>query len=252
MAQPYPDAHVCTSYGELLGRGDVDAVYIPLVNSLHLEWSTRALEAGKHVLCEKPLAMDAREAEAMAAAARGANRLLMEAFMYRLHPEMRTFVESLSEPMHVQASFGFNLTDMANYRLRAELGGGALLDVGCYAVNVSRWILGEPVGVYARAHLRDGVDMTTAGLLEFPGGGTAAIWSSFESPEEQQLRVVSKGEVHVRPRPFTSRHDPFDPYQLMVEGFGDSVLLGAPPPIPIEDSIANMRVLDRIREAASS
>lgn len=250
MLSAYPDALVCGSYHELLEQKDVDAVYIPLVNSLHLEWSVRALSAGKHVLCEKPLAINAREAETMAAAAKRSDRLLMEAFMYRMHPDMRLFMESVRDPIHVQASFGFNLKDQANYRLRAELGGGALLDVGCYVVSVARWVLGEPVNVYGRARMEGGVDMTVAALLEFGGGRTASVWASFESPEEQHLRVIAKDGVHERLRPFTSRHDPWDPYQVMVESFGDSVLLGAPLAIPIEDSIANMRVLDRIREAA--
>lgn len=252
MLSPYPDARVTSSYHELLEHEDVDAVYIPLVNSMHLEWSVRALSAGKHVLCEKPIAMNAREAEKMAAAAKRSGKILMEAFMYRFHPDMKAFIGSVDEPLHVQASFGFNLTDKANFRLRAELGGGALLDVGCYVVSVSRWILGEPVNVFARAHTEAGVDMTVTALLEFAGGRTASLWASFESPEEQQLRIITRERELARPRPFTSRHDPWDPYQLMVESFGDSVLNNAPPAIPLEESIANMRVLDRIREAAGA
>lgn len=252
MLSPYPSARVCGSYNELLEQKNVDAVYIPLVNSLHHEWSVRALSAGKHVLCEKPLAMNAHEAETMAAAAKRSDRLLMEAFMYRMHPDLVMFIESVRDAIHVQASFGFNLKDQANYRLRAELGGGALLDVGCYVVSVARWILGEPVNVFSRAHVEGGVDMTVAALLEFAGGRTASVWASFESAEEQLLRVIAKDGVHDRLRPFTSRHDPWNPYQVMVESFADSILLGAPLGIPIEDSIANMRVLDRIREAAGA
>lgn len=251
MLYPYPEARACSTYEDLIADESVEAIYIPLVNSLHLEWSVRALEAGKHVLCEKPLAMNAHEAETMAGAAKRSGKLLMEAFMYRMHPDTSSFIKSIAEPIHVQASFGFNLHDLANYRLRAELGGGALLDVGCYAVNVSRWILGEPVDISARLHMNDAVDMTVSALLEFSEGRTASIWASFESPEEQQLRVIAKDIVHSRARPFTSRHDPWDPYQIMVESFGDSILDGRPQPIPIEDSIANMRVLDRIREVAT-
>lgn len=251
MLSPYPEARVCGSYEELLADEGVDAIYIPLVNSLHMEWSVRTLEAGKHVLCEKPLAMNAQEAQTMAAAAKRTNRLLMEAFMYRMHPDTSAFIKSIADPIHVQASFGFNLRDLANYRLRAELGGGALLDVGCYAVNVSRWILGEPVNVSARLHMHGGVDMTAAALLEFSEGRTASIWASFESTEEQQLRIIAKDAVHTRARPFTTRHESWDPYQLMVESFGDSILNGTPQAIALEDSIANMRVLDRIREVAA-
>jgi len=248
----YPGARVAESYEALLGDPEVDAVYIPLPNSLHSEWTLRALEAKKHVLCEKPLGVDAREAEEMAAAAERAGRHLMEAFMYRFHPAMRDFVESVREPLHVEASFGFQLKDRNDIRMQAALGGGALLDVGCYAVSVSRWILGEPRGVSARASLENGVDVTTTGLLSFQSGATASVWASFESPEEQELKVVTRREVLRRIRPFSSYRDPHDPYQLMVESFAESVLHDRPVEIPPAESIANMRVLDQIRAAARS
>lgn len=249
MLEPYPQARPLRDYDEVLRLPDVDAVYVPLVNSLHREWTERALAAGKHVLCEKPLAMNAPEAEAMSSAARSANRLLMEAFMYRFHPAIRAFVDGIAGAMHVQASFGFTIADPSNYRLMAELGGGALLDVGCYTVNVARWILGEPVEVLARSHTANGVDMTTAVLLGFDGGATASLWASFESPETQELAVVTRDGVLRKDRPFTTGCDPHDPYRLMVESFGDSILEGRPPAIPLSESIANMKVLDRIREA---
>ncbi len=236
----------------MLEDPEVDAVYIPLVNSLHREWTLRALRAGKHVLCEKPLAMDAREAQEMARAAEASRLKLMEAFMYRFHPAMRAFVDGVHDGMHVQASFGFTLKDSTNYRTQAELGGGALLDVGCYVVSVARWILGEPDDVVARARVRSGVDMSVAALLRFPDGATASLWASFESPEEQELTVVTPDRVHRRDSPFTAHHDPHDPYVLMVESFADSVLRDVPVAIPTSESIANMRVLDRIREASAT
>jgi D-xylose 1-dehydrogenase (NADP+, D-xylono-1,5-lactone-forming) len=242
-------ARICESYDALLADPSVDAVYIPLVNSLHREWTLRAFAAHKHVLCEKPLAMNAAEAEEMAAAATSASMHLMEAFMYRFHPRMRDFVDGLRDVLHVQASFGFSLEDRSNYRLRPELGGGALLDVGCYTVNVSRWILGEPHDVLARARSND-VDMTMSALLQFPGGATASLWASFESAEEQELTVVTAKGVHRLENPFTYTQE-VDQYQLMVESFADSVLQGRPVAIPPTESIANMRVLDRIREAAA-
>jgi len=204
------------------------------------------------VLCEKPLGVDAREAEEMAAAAERAGRHLMEAFMYRFHPAMRDFVESVREPIHLEASFGFQLKDRNDIRMQAALGGGALLDVGCYTVSVARWILGEPVGVFARAALENGVDVTTTSMLTFPGGATASLWASFESPEEQELKVVTRRDVLRCTRPFSSYRDPHDPYQLMVESFAESVLDDGPVEIPPAESIANMRVLDRMREAARS
>jgi xylose dehydrogenase (NAD/NADP) len=251
MAAPYPDLRVLDSYEALLADPTVDAVYIPLVNSVHKQWTLRALEAGKHVLCEKPLAMNAPEAEAMAAAAESSGRLLMEAFMYRFHPRVAALVESLRDPLYVQASFGFGLQDASNYRLQGELGGGALLDVGCYVVSVARWILGEPSHVLARSRVSGGVDMTTSALLQFDGGQTAAVWASFESPEEQELTVVTREGVNRLERPFTSR-DGADPYQVMVESFARSVMNGLPAAIPLSESIANMQVLDRVRAAAST
>jgi predicted dehydrogenase len=238
------------SYDAVLEDPEVDAVYIPLVNSEHREWSIKAMLAGKHVLCEKPLALDARDAELMASTAEDCGRRLMEAFMYRFNPAIREFVDGLREPLHVSASFGFMLSDGANYRMQAALGGGALLDVGCYTASVARWIMGEPVEVLARARPDSGVDMTVSALLGFEGGQTASLWASFESPEAQDLTVVAADGVHRRESPFTSR-DGADPYQLMVESFASSVLDDRPIAIPLSESIANMRVLDRIREAAA-
>ncbi len=243
-------AHVSESYEAVLADPEVDAVYIPLVNSVHKEWTLRAFAARKHVLCEKPLAMNAAEAEEMAAAATSAGRQLMEAFMYRFHPRMRAFIDDLRDPLHVQASFGFSLMDRSNYRMRPELGGGALLDVGCYTVNVARWILGEPEDVLARARVQ-GVDMTVAGLLQFSAGRTASLWASFESPEEQGLTVVTAKELHRLDTPFSYTGEA-DPYRLMVESFADSILEDRPVAIPPSESIANMRVIDRIREALKS
>jgi predicted dehydrogenase len=251
MAERFKGAQAADSYDALLADPAVDAVYIPLVNSDHKPWTLRALAAGKHVLCEKPLAMNAEEAEEMAAAAERSGKHLMEAFMYRFHPRPRVFIEQLHDPMYVQASFGFTLKNESDYRLQAELGGGALLDVGCYAVSVTRWVLGEPVQVLARSRMVRGVDMTTSALLQFAGGEIAAVWASFESPEEQELTVVAREGVHRLERPFNSL-DETNSYKLMVESFGDSVLHDRPVAIPLSESVANMKVLDRVREASAT
>jgi predicted dehydrogenase len=250
VAADYPVAQVAESYEALLADRRVDAVYIPLVNNVHREWTLRALAAGKHVLCEKPLAMNAVEAEEMAVAAQSSGKHLMEAFMYRFHPRTRRFVEALRDPQYVHASFGFTLTRIGDYRFQPELGGGALLDVGCYTVSVTRWVLGEPSIVFARSRV-DGVDMTTSALLQFDGGRTAAIFSSFEAPEVQEITVVTPGGVQRLEQPFNSREE-VDEYQLMVESFGESVLHDRPVAIPLSESIANMKVLDAIKEAAES
>jgi D-xylose 1-dehydrogenase (NADP+, D-xylono-1,5-lactone-forming) len=252
LATKHSVERVSATYEALLADPEVDAVYIPLHNSVHKAWTLRAAAAGKHVLCEKPLGMDAAEAEQMGEGTERAGVLLMEAFMYRFHPRPREFVAGLRDPMYVNATFGFTLDDPANFRLRKELGGGALLDVGCYTVSVARWILGEPVGVTASAHVADGpdgVDMTVSGLLRFAGGATASVWASFEGPEEQELTVVTKGGRERLERPFSSMEP--NPYQLMVESFGRSALGGYPVELPVSDSVANMRVLDSIAEAAA-
>ena len=176
--------------------------------------------------------------------------------MYRFHPRARAFVEGLrGRPiLHVHATFGFREEDHANYRMNRELGGGALLDVGCYTVNVARWLLGEPSSVVAQAHVDEQaqVDLSTSALIGFEGGATASVWCSFESSEEQRLIVITPEGTSALERPFSAWRDPDDPYQLMVESFADSVLNGTPVELPLEDTIANMRVLDRIRESATS
>ena len=250
MAAPYRGVKVTGSYEALLSDPDVEAVYLPLINSEHKSWTLRALQAGKHVLCEKPLAMNARDATEMAAAAEAAQRLLMEGYMYRFHPDMQAFVDDLIDPFHVRASFGFTVKDRANYRLVDRLGGGALLDVGCYTVSVARWILGEPTDLLAAARVVHGVDLTVDVLLQFAGGQTASLWASLESPEAQELTVITPSRVHRRERPFSAWHDPHDPYRLMIESFGDSVIENKPVAIPLTESIANLRVMDRIREVA--
>ena len=242
---------VHSDYAEVLADPDIDAVYLPLPNSLHLPWALRALPAGKHVLCEKPLALNAPEAEEMTEAARAARRLLMEAVMYRFHPRMQQLAASLAgaEIRHLYASFGFRIDAPRNYRLRPELGGGALMDVGFYVADVARWLVGEPERVEAVMR-RDRVDMSCSAVLGFPGGAQASLYASFESPEYEELVVVCSDRVMRVARPFTAWRDPHDPYRLMVEAFAGAARSGAPAPLPVQSSIANLRLLDRIRDAA--
>jgi xylose dehydrogenase (NAD/NADP) len=240
-------------YPALLADPDLDAVYLPLPNTLHRTWTLRALEAGKHVLCEKPLAMNLAEGQEMAAAARSSGRLLMEAFMYRFHPRMRELAASLrGTPIrHLSASFGFPIPPSDNYRLRPELGGGALYDTGCYVADAARWLLGEPERVAAVIR-SDAVDMSCSALLAFPGGAQASLYCSFESPEYQELIVVCEDRVVREERPFSRWRDPHDPYQIMVEEFAAAARSGGTSPLPLEDSLANLRLLDRIRAAAGA
>ncbi len=253
LAAKHQIARAYAAYEDVLADPAVDAVYIPLVNSLHATWSERALAAGKHVLCEKPLAMTAAEGERMANAATAAGRLLMEGLMYRFHPRLHGQMELARERRirHLSAWFGFRIDAPATYRLRPDLGGGALLDVGSYCLSACRWLLGEPAEVAAVARLgATGVDMTIGAALAFPAGQTAFAWGSFESPEHQALEIIFDDHTLRIEQPFTAWRDPDDPYQLMVEAFATAVIEGKPAPVPVADSIANLRLIDRVRAAA--
>jgi len=249
MAARHSITTVHDSYESLLADPDVDVVYIALVNSEHRNWTMHALAAGKHVLCEKPLALNARQAREMASAAMQSGRTLMEAFMYRFHPRMLELKETLDPPAFVHAAFSFPLTDPRNYRWHAELGGGALLDIGCYTLDVIRWLLGEPETVAAAIGGAD-VDMTVAAALGFSDGARATAWASLDAPEHQELTIVRGDAVDRIAQPFTAWRDPHDPYQLMVEAFAQSVLDGAAPPRSLDDSIATAALLDRVRDVA--
>ncbi|MBO0683706.1 MAG: Gfo/Idh/MocA family oxidoreductase [Candidatus Dormibacteraeota bacterium] len=252
MAARHQVPRVHRSYDELLGDPDLDAVYVPLPNSLHREWTLRALAAGKHVLCEKPLAMDAAEASEMAAASRDHGRLLMEAAMYRFLPRMKELAEAVrGRVRYLHAGFGFPIDAPDNYRMDPELGGGALLDVGFYVADVARWLLGEPQEFQAVRHDTE-VDMSWSVALGFPGGEQAGLFASFETPEYQELVVVTDDRVIHVDRPFGLPDDPGWPYRRMVEAFAAAILDGDPEPLPLINSIATAQLLDRIREAATA
>jgi D-xylose 1-dehydrogenase (NADP+, D-xylono-1,5-lactone-forming) len=242
---------VAPEYAALLDDPGVDAVYIALHNSAHLEWTLRALSAGKHVLCEKPLAMNAAEVREIMHAADSAGRSVMEAFMYRFHPRMRAARDAVQAPVFAAASFGFTLQDESNYRLAGALGGGALLDVGCYTLDVLRWFMGEPEAVSAVMSPADGVDMSVACVLRFTGGATASAWASFAAPEQQELLLLERDSSTRIERPFTSWRDPHDPYQLMVDAFAVHVLDGTPSPRPLTESLGTAELMDRVRSAAN-
>jgi predicted dehydrogenase len=198
-----PRAH--GSYEALLADPEVDAVYIGLPNGLHPEWTVRAAAAGKHILCEKPVARTRADAESMAAAARRAGVILMEAFMYRLHPQHARVLDliregTIGDPVFVRATFCFAMArerrEARDVRLHEGLHGGALMDVGCYAVNAARYLFGaEPVEVAALAR-RDpefGVDTAFAGTMRFPGDRLAQIDGSFDASGTQRYEVAGAG-----------------------------------------------------------
>ena len=202
------------TYEEVLTATDVDAVYIPLPNSLHVPWSIRAAELGKHVLCEKPLAPSVAECKQMVAAAEKHGTHLVEAFMYRLHPQWNAVWEAvrsgrIGEITTFQASFQFRTQDRNNVRLNATLAGGVLEDAGCYCINVARWFLGEPAQVrgFALDQQGTGVDTHCAAALEFPSGVLATLTCSFESTTVQTLVIIGTvGRIEV-PEPFLPSGD---------------------------------------------
>ncbi|HET7235644.1 MAG TPA: Gfo/Idh/MocA family oxidoreductase [Actinomycetota bacterium] len=266
------------SYEDLLADPDVDAVYIPLPNHLHAEWTIAAARAGKHVLCEKPLAMTAADAERMIEACRAEGVLVTEAFMYRLHPSweaVREIVESgrVGELRSVQSWFSYFNDDPTNIRNMTAAGGGALYDVGCYSVNLSRMLFGaEPVRVQASV-TRDpdmGIDVLTSAILDFPSGvstftcsirsepdqrvhiygteGRIAIEIPFNIPPDLPTRVfvTAGGDPPVAPATETLTFEPADQYGIQAERFATAVLDGVPVPTPPEDAVANLRVIEEI------
>lgn len=258
-------------YAPLLARDDVDAVYIPLPNHLHAEWAIAAAEAGKHVLCEKPLAMTAADAAAMVEAARAAGVVLAEAYMYRHHPawvEARRLVANgaIGEPLAVDTWFTYfndNPTDIRNV---AEWGGGGLLDIGCYAVDASRLLLGAdavPTGVTMVRDPASGVDILTAGTLGFPAGRSATFTCSTRAARSQGLQVfgsagrlifetpfnppdgISRVLVEARGEHRWQDHGPTDHFARMIEAFVATVA-GAEPEIPPEWGVDNLRVIEAL------
>jgi xylose dehydrogenase (NAD/NADP) len=196
------------SYEELLADQDVEAVYIPLPNSMHVEWSLKALEAGKHVLCEKPMSRRAPEVERAFDAADRVGRILSEGFMYRHHPQTRqakALVEAgeIGELRVLRASFGFTLERSGDVRLNADLDGGALMDVGCYCISVTRLFGGEPeIAIGRQVVGASGVDMRFTGILVLPGDLPAHFDCGFDVPANSLLEVVGARATLRIPRPF--------------------------------------------------
>lgn len=188
-------------YEALLADTDIDAIYNPLPNTLHAVWSIAAMRAGKHVLCEKPLALSAAEAESMFAAADAHGVVLLEAFPYMFQPqtlELERLVRegAIGELRTMFAAFGFTMADPANIRLDAALGGGALLDAGCYAVSFVRQIFGRrPTRVSAVARFAHGVDQTLVATLEHEGGGLAQISCSFATAVHRHALITGSAGV---------------------------------------------------------
>jgi predicted dehydrogenase len=279
-AQEFATKHgipkVCDSYAALVADPDLDAIYNPLPNGLHAEWTIAALEAGKHVLCEKPFTSNTKEAEEVAAVAQRTGLVVMEAFHYRYHPlahRMRAIVESgeLGPIKRVETALCFPLPKFSDIRYQYDLAGGATMDVGSYTVHMARLLgLEEPEVVSAKAKLqKPNVDRAMRAELRFPSGHTGRItcsmWSSWVI--QTYARVIGeRGELHVinptSPQIWhrmrvksgrSSRTEKFSrrpTYEYQLEAFCAAILHDEPTLTPPSDSIANMRVLDAIYTAA--
>jgi predicted dehydrogenase len=271
------------AYDELLSDREVEAVYIGLPNSLHAEWTVKAAQAGKQILCEKPLGVSRDEAAAMFTAARDGGVWLMEAFMYRFHPrtlKIKELIEggAIGQVRLIRASFGFTVTDPANVRLSAELVGGALMDVGCYCVNFARMSAGRaPSRVTASARwAASGVDETLAGTLEYGDGAIAQIACSLASSHHHLAQVIgSEGIIEVD-EAFTPPPDrlsrlrvrrgarlaavedvefpPVNQYRIEAEGFARLIEAGHSnhglPEMPLVETLENMATIEALLRSA--
>lgn len=276
-----PRAH--GSYEELLADPEVDAIYNPLPNDLHVPLSIKALEAGKHVLCEKPIGLSAREGRELADAGKRHPKLtLMEAFMYRHHPQWRMARDLVRSgrigPLQtIQTFFSFYSNDPSNIRHDLSKGGGALMDVGCYAISLSRWLFdAEPDRVLGQVHTDPAfgnVDRTTSAILDFAGKGTATFTCSMAVNPLQVVHIVgTHGRIEMSEVPFNAPPDrpcavrlqvgdapverievpACDQYTIQGDLFAAAALDGAPVPTPIDDAVRNMEVIEAILASGRS
>lgn len=229
------------SYDDVLSSTDIDAVYIPLPNGLHRDWTIRAAEAKKNVLCEKPMATTVADCEAMVDASKRHGVQLVEAFMYRYHPQWKVVWDALDSGklgkiLTLRSTFQFRIQDPANVRLSAPLDGGALQDAGCYCINVCRWFLGEPSRVRGISLDRQGhgVDTHNAAALEFPSGALAILTTSFDTTGLQSLELIGEqGRIQVE-TPFL----PLSEARIrIVDGEGDRVVT-----VPFHDQYIDQAV----------
>ena len=262
------------SYEELLADPDVDVIYNPLPNSMHTEWTIKAVRAGKHVLCEKPLANTVREVDAIIAAARETGRVVMEAFMYRHHPQtlkVKELVEggAIGKLQLIRGSFTFKIADENDVRLNASLGGGSIWDIGCYPISYARLIAGDPIEVFGWqiTGAASGVDEMFVGQLRFPNNVYAQFDSGFRTPFRTHIELVGdQGSLTVK-KPFIARLNEEiiltdgnerriitipgeDLYLGEVENMADAILEGKPIRMSLEDSRNNVATIEALLRSA--
>jgi predicted dehydrogenase len=270
---------VHASYEALLADPDIDAVYIPVPNHLHVPWSAKALAAGKHVLCEKPIGLNAREAEELAATAALYPKLkIQEAFMYRFHPQWQKAKQLVAEGFIgqlrvVHSHFSYWNVDPANVRNMADIGGGGMMDIGCYCVSFARWLFAaEPqrvIGV-ADPDPKFGTDRLASGLLDF-GTGTATFTCATQLSPYQRVQIHgTEGRIEIEipcnapaDRPTRLWHQrgttiteiefaACDQYTLQGDAFARAILEDTPVPTPLSDAVGNMRSIDAVLASAHS
>ncbi len=273
-AREWEIGRVHGSYEALIADPEIDAVYIPLPNHLHAEWTIKAARAGKHVLCEKPMALTVDDVDAMASACREAGVVLAEAFMYRHHPQTLRVKELLDSGaigtlLFLRGSFSFQLARPNDVRLRPEWGGGCLWDVGCYPLSFARFLVGrEPLEVYASQVLgATGIDEAFAGQAVFPGNVLFQFDAGFRSPMRAEMELAgSEGSIRVR-HPWRPEQDyPLlvtrdgrteevavpgeDRFLLEIEDLAEAVRSGRPPRVSLADSRANVAALVALQRSA--
>jgi predicted dehydrogenase len=254
FAEQHGGPRIHATYDALLADPDIDVVYIALPNSLHGPWTVRALDAGKHVLCEKPLAMSVAEVDAMAEAAARNGRLAVEGFMYLHHPQTLRVLElvrsgAIGEPQVLDGAFSFHLTYPNDPRIDPDLGGGSLWDVGCYPVSMSRRIAGaEPDAVEGFARFDErGVDRTFIGELQFPSGLLAHFESGFIAPDRQRVEVVGSEATVVVDQPFLP--EPYGPparVTILRDGTAEPVEVGSADQVRAEVEDLHDAILDGV------
>lgn len=272
-----PEIAVYDNYESIINDPAIEAIYNPLPNSHHAEWTIRALRAGKHVLCEKPLAVTAEQGALMAQVSRETGNLLMEAFMYRFHPQTVWALEQVAsgrigDVKLVHSSFAFNIgARPRDIRLQADLAGGSLMDVGCYPVNMCRAVYGRmPLAVGARVFVPDEseVERFANAVLDFGNGCFGLIDSSFDLPGRQVTEIIGDAGVITIRVPFTpgrteatvlvstegqevdQHFAPIDQYRLEVEHFAACIRLARLPMLTLEESIENLATIEAIYQSA--
>ena len=274
-AQAYASEHGIErahgSYEALLADEGIDAIYISLPNGLHHEWTLKAIEAGKHVLVEKPYSRRATEVEEAWDAAERAGLVVMEAFMWRHHPQAalaKSLVEggAIGRLLQIRTTFSFPLHDLGNIRMAADLDGGALMDVGCYCISGARFLAGEPERVFGEQVLgASGVDVDFHGTLRFPGDVLAQFDASFSLPERQRLEAVGEGGTLVLEAPWRAdwggrllvNDEPVDvpvadSYEHELRNLAAAIAGEAEPLLGREDALGQARVIEALYASAES